>query len=167
MPMLSLFTWKGFYYMLHMMLPFSGLICLCLGASCDSPWRQEAVGTSTASFLQRTLTIKPDHQHFSWNSPFKDPGSQFLWQPPEGCDHQIAWLWQPVQLAFTTPTELQWSCFVLLFCFFKKSWSIVTILCQFQAYSNVICVCVYVYSFSDAFPFKVITELSIVLCLTH
>lgn len=41
MPMLSVFTWKGFYYMLRMMLPFSGLISLCLGASCDSPRCQE------------------------------------------------------------------------------------------------------------------------------
>ena len=120
MPTLSVFTWKGFYYMLHMMLPFSGLICLCLGASCDSPWcQEEPVGTSIASFLECTLTIKPDHQHLSGNSSFKDPGSQFLWQPPEGCDHQIAWLWQPVELGIhnsnRTTAELFWFVVLLFF----------------------------------------------------
>ena len=167
MPMLSVFTWKGFYYMLHMMLPFWGLICLCLGASCDSPWcQEEPVGTSTASFLHCTLTIKLDHQHLSENSSFKDPGSQFLWQPPEWCDHQIAWLWQPIELAFTTPTELQQSCFVLLLFFFKLKYSY-NIVSVSGIQQSDLCVCVYVYSFSDAFPFKVITELSIVLCVTH
>ena len=156
MAMLSVFTWKGFYYILHMMLPFSGLICLCLGASCDSPWRQEAVGPSTASFLQCTLTIKPDHQHFSWKSAFKDPGSQFLWQPPEGCDHQIAWLWQPVQLAFTTPTELQWSCFVLLFCFFKKVEVLLQYCVSFRHTAKwFVCVCMCIL-FQMLFPLKLL-----------